>query len=134
MERLVTLAAVIVLAASWTTARADDKDKDKVGVSPYYPLKVGNSWTYSGPMNVAVVNKVVAHEKIGGVMCAKIETEVNGKVQGSEHIAINKDGIYRYTLNGKEFEKPIMILSCRPRRATSGRSTRRSAPMPSRAR
>ena len=40
----------------------------------------------------------------------KIETEVNGKVQGSEHIAITKDGICRYTLNGKEADKPILIL------------------------
>jgi hypothetical protein len=110
MKRLVTLAAAIVLAASFPSARADDNDK--VGESPYYPLKVGNTWTYNGPKNATIVNKVVAHEKIGGVMCAKIETYVNGAANAfaSEHISVTKDGIYRNTLNGKEADKPILIL------------------------
>ncbi len=108
MKRLVILAAALVAAASWTAAHADDTDK--VGESPYYPLKIGTTWTYTAPMNKTIVAKVVAHEKKGGVMCAKIESSADGQVQGTEHIGITKDGIYRYTLNGKDADKPILIL------------------------
>jgi hypothetical protein len=115
MKRLVTLAAAIVLVASFPSARA--ADDDKVGESPYYPLKVGNTWTYNGPKNSTIVNKVVAHEKVGGVMCAKIETYLNGQATAfaSEHISITKDGIYRNSLNGKEADKPILILKLPPK-------------------
>jgi hypothetical protein len=108
MKRFATLAALVILAAPLATVRADDKDK--VGESEYYPLKVGNAWTYNGPGNTKLVNKVVAHEKVGGVMCAKVETQVDGKAVAFEHIGITADGIYRYSLNGMAAEKPVLIL------------------------
>jgi hypothetical protein len=76
----------------------------------YYPMKIGNTWTYNGPGMVKLVNKVVAHEKIDGVLCAKIETQVGGNVLAFEHIGVTADGIYRYSLNGVKVDKPVCIL------------------------
>src|SRR6478672_2213631 len=111
MKRLVTLAILVVLTASFTTVRGDDKDKDKekdqtvITDSAYYPLKVGSSWTYKGPANTTLVNKVAKHEKVGDVMCARIETSVGGNTVAYEHISVAKDGIYRHTLNGMQADK-----------------------------
>jgi hypothetical protein len=114
MKRVATLTALVILAASLNSVRADDKDK--IGESPYYPLKIGNAWTYNGPGNTKLVNKVVAHEKVGDMMCAKIETQVGGVAQAFEHIGITADGIYRYTLNGTKIDKPILILKLPPKK------------------
>ncbi len=108
MKRFATLTALVILITPLTSVRADDKDK--VGESPYYPLKVGNTWTYNGPGNTKLINKVVAHEKIGDMMCARVETQVNGETKAFEHIGITADGIYRYSLNGVKVDKPILIL------------------------
>jgi len=131
MKRLTTLAAaLVILGAPIAWVRADDK----VGDSPYYPLKVGNAWTYNGPGNTKLVNKVVGHEKIGDVMCAKIETQVDGKAVAFEHIGVTADGVYRYSLNGMKADKPILILKLPPRRAIRGISRPSSATTPSPAR
>jgi hypothetical protein len=110
MKRLATLSVLIVMAASFAPVHGQDKIEE----TPYYPLKVGNTWTYTGPNKITLVNKVVAHEKIGTVMCAKIETYVDGKSVAFEHIATTKDGIYRYSLNGMQADKPILILKLPP--------------------
>jgi hypothetical protein len=123
MKRLTTLAILIVVSASLPLTRADDKEKakdkdtatEKVGVSPYYPLKVGNAWNYTATGGATLVNKVAAHEKIGDVMCAKIETWQNNAVIAHEHIGVTADGIYRYTLNGAKVDKPILLLKLPPK-------------------
>lgn len=123
MKRLTTLAILIVVFASLPLTRADDKDKtkdkdkdtDKVGVSPYYPLKVGNTWNYTATGGATLVNKVAAHEKVGDVMCAKIETMQNNNVIAHEHIGVTADGIYRYSLNGNKVDKPILLLKLPPK-------------------
>ena len=107
MKRLVTLTALVILAAPLTSVRADDK---VVGESPYYPLKVGSTWVYTGPGNSKITNKVVAHEKVGDTMCAKVETQLGGVVQTFEHIGITDDGIYRYSYNGTQYDKPLLLL------------------------
>jgi hypothetical protein len=108
MKRLATLTALVILAGSLNSVRADDKDK--VGESPYYPLKVGSTWTYNGPGATKIVNKITGHEKVGDVMCAKVETQVGGVTQTFEHIGITADGIYRYSFNGTKIDKPVLIL------------------------
>src|SRR5262245_20280543 len=73
--------------------------EDAVQDSPYYPLAVGNKWTYK-VVNVpdrTVTMKVVRLEKVGKVMCAKIEsTSPDGKVVTSEYLAATEDGVYRH--------------------------------------
>ena len=79
-------------------------------IQDYYPLQVGNTWTYRGPGNITLVNKIVAHEMIAGVMCAKVEASLNGMAVGHEHIGVTKDGICRVTINGTKIDKPVLIL------------------------
>src|SRR5579872_4560741 len=127
MKRLVTLAVLVVLTASLTAVRGDDKDKDKekdkdkvlAVESVYYPLKVGNTWTYKGPANTTLVNKVAKIEPIDNVMCARVETSVGGQAVAFEHISVTKDGIYRHTLNGMKADKPILILKLPPKNGDS---------------
>jgi hypothetical protein len=107
MKRFAALTALVILAAPLSSVRADDK---VVGESPYYPLKIGNTWTYNGPGNTKLINKVVAHEKVGDMMCARVETQINGETKAFEHIGITADGIYRYSLNGVKVDKPVLIL------------------------
>jgi hypothetical protein len=85
--------------------------KDKVASSLYYPLKVGNTWTYKivgqdQPFTVKVAN----HEQVGEVWCARLESSVGGKVVATEDVAVQKDGIYRYTMAGRKADPPIRFL------------------------
>jgi len=114
MTRLATLAILIALAASVVPAHS----QEKVEESPYLPLKVGNAWTYQafdGQRKIALVNKVVAHEKVGDVMCAKVETYLDGKAVANEHVAVTKDGIYRFTLNGQKLDRPAQLMKLPPK-------------------
>jgi hypothetical protein len=101
-----------LLAADWRAQEQGIYDlqiADSMGAD-FYPLKMGNTWTYSGPGNLKLVNKVVAHEKIGGVMCAKLETSMNGMAMANEHVGITRDGIYRFAFNGAAIDKPVLVL------------------------
>src|SRR5207248_9661704 len=113
MTRLAILAVLIALVNSLLIASGQDKLEE----SSYLPLKVGNSWTYQtfdGSRRITLVNKVVAHEKVGDAMCAKIETYVDGKAVANEHVAVTKDGIYRFTLNGQKLDKPAQLMKLPP--------------------
>lgn len=115
MKRFAVVAVAVVLSAASLPARAEDKMLE----SPYYPLQVGNSWTYTGQnagVKMTITNKVAKHEKVGDTLCARLEYEVDGKVVGHEHLAVQKDGIYRYSMNGQTLDKPIKILTLPPKK------------------
>src|SRR5437867_10863774 len=85
--------------------------------SPYYPLKVGNQWTYrTGDKKVLL--KVIKHEKIevtkgekiDKVVCAVLEASVDDKVVGSEHVAAGKDGLYRFQALKDKIVPPVCFL------------------------
>src|SRR5262245_30754651 len=108
-----TPALVVLLAAS-----AAARDDDGLEETPYYPLKVGTTWTYrdaDAPGAARVVVKVARHEKVGDVLCARLETHKDGKATGYEHIAVAKEGVYRHSINGLRPDKPILLLKLPPR-------------------
>jgi hypothetical protein len=76
----------------------------------YYPLKKDATWTYEVAGGEITV-KCVGHDKIGDVDCFKLETTANGKVSATEHVKIDKDGIYRYAVNGIKPDAPIRFLA-----------------------
>jgi len=116
MKRLTLFALVAVLSASCSAGGGGGGDAKPLVETPYYPLKIGNTWTYSVAGEQAkVVNKVVAHERKGDMMCAKIESTSDGKVIGSEHIGVTEQGIYRCALNGSEPSSPIQLFKLPPR-------------------
>jgi hypothetical protein len=86
--------------------------------SPYYPLKVGNKWTYrftsgsSGKVDV----RVTKLEKVGDVMCALLEAKAGSDgTPTTEHVAVRDDGVYRYTSEGQRIEPPLRFLKLPPK-------------------
>jgi hypothetical protein len=78
-------------------AVADSMAQDKLKETPYYPLQVGTTWHYrSGDGKFTV--RVAKHEKVGDTLCAVLESVRDGKVVGSEHVAVATDGVYRHDL------------------------------------
>lgn len=71
--------------------------QDKLKETPFYPLQVGATWHYRAGDGKFTI-RVVKHEKVGDTLCALLETRRDGKVVGSEHLAVAADGIYRHTL------------------------------------
>ncbi|MEZ0227724.1 MAG: hypothetical protein ACAI25_03810 [Planctomycetota bacterium] len=86
-----------------------DEDADKLVECEYYPLAVGTTWTYE--VNGTLVKmRVAEHEKLRGVLCARVESEVNGATAASEHIRVTKDGVYRHSYNGTKIEPPLCFI------------------------
>lgn len=88
--------------------------QDKVDESPYLPTKIGTTWHYRVGAEKMVV-KVTKHEKLGKIMCARLETTVNGEVKAYEHLAVTKDGLVRVAYNGELASVPLLFLKLPPK-------------------
>jgi hypothetical protein len=101
---MTVLALLIVLAGA-----AGAGAPDTVPATPYFPLQVGNVWHYRAGENQFTL-RVTRHEKIGGVMCARVEMVMNKKKVADEHLGVGADGLARYAVAGKEVKPPILLL------------------------
>ena len=94
-------------------ATAQEKTQDS---KSYYPLKVGNKWTYQIESDAVakgsskLMNQIAKIEKIDGVSLSRLETTAKGKVVASEHLSITDKGIFRNRYNGTEVSSPICML------------------------
>jgi hypothetical protein len=114
MKRLSTLVGVVVLLAGVElTSTAIAGDKDKLNNSPFFPLKVGTKWEYQSSGKKITV-EVKAHETVGGVLCARLETD-SGGVTLTEHLTVKDDGIYRVQANGQKIEPMFLVLKLPPK-------------------
>jgi hypothetical protein len=109
MKRLAGLTVLAVLAIAYA-APAEDP-----GVEPhaYYPLKEGAEWTYKvqgGPIKVKVAGK----EKAGTGTGYKLETTAGNKVSATETVAVTKEGVQRFNVNGLNPDAPILFLPTDP--------------------
>ena len=108
----VALSAVLLCLLSPVFGQEPTKD------SPYYPLKVGNKWTYrftSGSSGTVDV-RVAKLEKVGDVMCALLEAKAGSDgTPTTEHVAVQADGVYRYTSEGHKIEPPLRFLKLPPK-------------------
>ena len=117
------LRLLFCLTIALTTATVSSA-QDKMRETPYLPLQVGNSWTYKIG-DKSFILKVAEHEKVGGVLCARVEMRLVGsagaaaKVQTFEHLAIAEDGIYRHSIGGTQLDKPVCILKLPPKKGDS---------------
>lgn len=94
MPRLICVVFVGPLLVLMTAQLAA---QEKLKETPYYPLQVGTTWHYrSGDATFTM--RVVKHEKVGETLCALVESKRGDKVVGSEHLAVNAEGVYRYDL------------------------------------
>ncbi len=105
------ISAAAFLAAVVGLARAGEKAPE----SAYYPLAVGSTWTYRAGDNRFVI-KVAEVKVVGGVARAKLDLLVNEKVVSHEHVGVTKDGVVRFTFEGKEAKPPIKFLELPPKK------------------
>src|SRR5438034_10502018 len=107
MKRLapLTVLALFSLCALFGSASGGDKG-DKGGKAeqdllenPYYPLKVGTTWEYIANSKKVTV-KVTQHEKVGDVLCAKLETDSGSGAVITEHLTVTNGGVYRVRAQG----------------------------------
>jgi hypothetical protein len=109
---------LIALAAVDRASGDEDADQREVPAAEgsrvldqceYYPLNIGREWSlWAGP--VEMIERVARHEKIGEELCARIETEFNGKIVSFEHVTVRADGIYRVAVAGRPIEPPLRFL------------------------
>jgi hypothetical protein len=107
---------VLLLVAGEVSAQ------EKLAETPYYPLQVGNTWRYKIGENKFRL-RVTRHEKVGDVLCARVEMMRNDKVVATEHFAVTSDGVYRQDLEDLQGEKhtvqtpkpPILVLKLPPK-------------------
>lgn len=132
MKRLVPALLVgplLLIAAASLSAQ------DKLAETPYYPLQVGTTWHYkSGDRKFTI--RVAKHEKVGSVLCARLEVVRDGKVVASEHLAVTDEGVYRHSLSASGLapldskdsnraekqekpEPPILVLKLPPKKGES---------------
>lgn len=104
------LAVLVLIGGSVTLSLADDK----MPATPYYPLNVGDTWTYRAGDNRFSL-KVAEIKTVEGKPRAKVELLVNNKAVSSEQIGVTKDGVVRYTFEGKEAKPPIEFLKLPPK-------------------
>jgi hypothetical protein len=105
-----TLSVSLVLILCACDHAPSEKDSD----TDYFPLKLGNTWTYktSGMDGTKLVVKVVKTEEVDNQPCALVEMRTGQRPQivSTEHIAVKADGVFRYTDEGKRLNPPICIL------------------------
>jgi hypothetical protein len=112
----VVLLIPFLLACAGLTRAADEKTL----TTPYYPLTVGNTWTYRVGENHFAL-KVTKMEEVGDkkkVNAARVELIVNNKPTSFEHIAVTPDALVRYTFEGKVADPPIPFLKLPPKKDT----------------
>src|SRR5262245_49380271 len=108
MKRLAELSVLAVL-----TVAINVPAQEGAATHPYYPLKLGSEWVYKvqgGPIKV----KVASAEKIGGTNGYKLETSAGNKVSASETVAVTKEGVQRFNVNGLNPTTPILFLPADP--------------------
>jgi len=104
-RRCLSFAVLLVLAVGGFVPAAEEA----VVTTPYFPLAVGSKWSYKCGENHFQL-KVVKFEKVGATNCARLELFVNDKSQAAEHLAVTKDGVLRFSFDGKKAEPPIPFL------------------------
>jgi hypothetical protein len=113
--RLAGSAGVLfLLAAALADAQETKKDTKPGSASPdYYPMQVGNQWTYKievGGNSAIAIASIAKHETINDVKLARLDVTVNGKAVTSEHLQQNAKGIFRYRNGGNEISPPLCLL------------------------
>lgn len=113
--RLVTQFAAGFAILLATSAVSFGQGKNEMGKSEYYPIAVGTVWTYKTSEGV-VTTKVVKHEDVGGVLCARLEATMADNKKTSEYIRVTNDGVYRHQASEQTITKPLLFLKVPPKK------------------
>ena len=77
----------------------------------YFPLQIGTRWTYSVKDQKEMVSLVaVREEKVGEQLCVRIELRIKDSTASTEHIAVLRDGIYRFKVDENIIGPPVCFM------------------------
>ncbi len=113
MKALVRFAVMFGALVLLATALAGAQDKAGNLAANYYPLQVGNQWTFKVTIedkSNTAVSRIAKIETIDKLPLARLEASVNGNVRATEHLMQTEQGIFRYRNNDKEITPPICLL------------------------
>lgn len=107
----------LLLLGLFLVASSPGSAQDKMPSTPYFPLAKGTTWQYKLRDGSKFTMKVVDHDKVGSVPCAKIEliTEGGKKEPDTELISVKADGVFRYSFRNAVADKPVQILKLPPK-------------------
>jgi hypothetical protein len=106
MKRL-WLAPVALILAACAVRGAD---------SPWYPLQMGDSWTYKAGDGKFTLKVVDTNAKVDKDTCVKVVMTSDGKELATEHVAVKDDGVYRYSFGDKKADKPVLFFKLPPKK------------------
>ena len=111
------IAALLAIAMTlFLRAAASQPAQPGLLESPYFPLKVGTQWNYRMD-GLRYTTRVVKHEQIGKVWCARLETKSGNSVT-TESIGVQKDGMYRFRGDGMDVMPPLCLCKLPPKAGT----------------
>ena len=115
----------LCLAMGTVPGRGQEK-KPMLYESPFYPLRVGNEWRYKATIGDAPPQKVIItaeqaepfdykftlpNKQEGSEPIVRYRLKiVSGSKELTEHVAVLKDGVYRFTTASKEITPPLRFL------------------------
>lgn len=114
---------LMVVAAMCFVDSVRAQDGLSVVGSDYFPIAVGSRWEYTAGVG-KFSSEVIKHEQIGGVMCACIESKIEGLLPAvsrllggesppepvQEYVHVSESGAYRHQNAGKDFNPPLPFL------------------------
>ncbi len=114
MKRLACALLVLPLCLAVTTARVEDRGPE----TPWYPLRPGTTWHYRAGDRKFQMRVAPNSEKIGDLVCARVETIRDGKVVASDYIGVNASGVYRCRVQADSStpnkDNPVLVETPRP--------------------
>jgi hypothetical protein len=103
----------LTVGTAGTVRAADDKPLE----TPYYPLKVGNKWTYKAGDATKITVQVTKFEEVNKQNLAVLElTGGPAKSALVEKVAVKADGVYRYVAADKEVKPELRFLALPPKK------------------
>jgi hypothetical protein len=104
----------VVVLAGFGALHAKPDKQNGTSSPNYYPLQVGNQWTYKvsvGDNSAVTVSRVAKMETFnGGPELARLEASISNNVVATEHLRQTDQGVFRYRNNGVEVMPPICLL------------------------
>jgi hypothetical protein len=75
------------------------------------PLEVGTKWTYRVRDQKELFILIAAkEEKVGEQVCIRLEGKIEKDTVSNEHLAVLKDGIYRFKVDENLISPPVCVV------------------------
>jgi hypothetical protein len=114
MKRLACALLVLPLCLAVTAARVEDKGPETL----WYPLREGTTWHYRAGDSKFQMRVAPGSEKIGDLVCARVDMIKDGKTVASEFIGVKASGVYRCRVQAdrpnQNKDNPVLVETPKP--------------------